>query len=366
MLRALWFALIPALLAVLAQRGLVPAVVVGAGDAARDIVRVLQEHPVPLAVGLFFVFSAAARYWRSHLPGGQYLVVATRSGEPALARRRKWEILSVIGVALLCTGAVFAVRARVIESYSVLSGSMLPTLEPEDRVLGNRLAYRTWSGAPSGRAPARGDMIVFKSSAVDEGNLTDAPDFLVKRVIGLPGDRISMRHGIPVINGWTVPVCDVGEYLYIVHGGQNGLDGRLLLEFLEDRVYLTVHAAGSATFDGTYHVQPNELFVLGDNRNNSSDSRAWNQHHGGGVPFDAIEARVQRFIAGRHADMTWDFRRVLRPIDSLATAPHLDGVNLRPLEDGIERCLQTRPQNTYPPPPNDDVVGSGAAASSQP
>jgi signal peptidase I len=281
-------------------------------------------------------------------------VAARILAEAILARQRRRELLWAglgIGVA---AAAAFAVRGTLVESYSVLSGSMLPTLAPEDRVLGNRLAYRTWSRASSPALPRRGDIIVFKSHAVDDGNLVDAPEFLVKRVVGLPGDRISARRGIPVINGFTVPTCDVGEYLYVLHGGENGLDGRLLVEFLEDRAYLTVHAAGSAAFEDTYEVEPGELFVLGDNRNNSSDSRAWNNHHGGGVPIDAIEARVQWFVIARRADMTWDFSRILRPIDALSTSLHLEGVNRRPLDEGIARCLEKRPENTSPPAPGAD------------
>jgi signal peptidase I len=351
-LAALWFAIIPALLALLAVRDLVPTVVPGNHGVAKDAVLLSQEYPVPVAIGLVLLFAAVTRYWRFSLPGGRYLSEPAPL-VPVLATRQRRELLWVAAGMAVAAGAAFGLRRWLLESYSVLSASMLPTLQPEDRVGGNRVAYVGWSGAGTERLPRRGDIIVFKSTMVDEGNLTDAPADLVKRVIGLPGDRISMRGGIPIINGWTVPVCDAGEYLYILHGGDNGLNGRLLVEFLDDRAYLTVHAVGSAAFTATYEVRPGELFVLGDNRNNSSDSRAWNHHQGGGVPLEAVEARMQWFIAGRRADRRWDFGRLLAPLDSLATKIHLDGVDLRPVQDGIERCLQKRAQKTHPPSPSE-------------
>jgi signal peptidase I len=267
---------------------------------------------------------------------------------PVLRRRQTWELVGLIAAVVAALGSATAVRRTVAESYSVLSGSMLPTLEPEDSVVGNRLAYSSLSSARSVR---RGDIIVFPTRSVDEGALTGEADFLVKRVIGLPGDRISMRKGVPVINGWMVPVCDAGEYLYVVKGGDNGLHGRLLVEYLDGRAYLTVHALGSAEFHDTYEVQPGEVFVLGDNRNNSSDSRAWNDHHGGGVPIEAIEARAQWFMAGMRGDKRWDLSRLFRPIDSLATSIHAPGIDVRPLEEGIRRCLEKRPTESTPPPP---------------
>jgi signal peptidase I len=267
---------------------------------------------------------------------------------PVLRRQQTLELVGLVAAVAAALGLATAVRRTVAESYSVLSGSMLPTLEPEDRVIGNRLAY---SSRASARSPRRGDIIVFPTRSVDEGALTGEADFLVKRIIGLPGDRISMRKGIPVINGWTVPVCDAGEYLYVVKGGDNGLHGRLLVEYLEGRAYLTVHALGSAEFHDTYEVQPGEVFVLGDNRNNSSDSRAWNNHHGGGVPIEAIEARAQWFMAGTRGDKRTDMARLLRPIDSLATSIHVPGIDIRPLEEGIRRCLEKRPTESTPPPP---------------
>jgi len=356
---ALWFAVIPALLAALVVRFFVPPAVVGTNELVKDAFHFFREHSLALGIGLFLAFAAVARYWRLYLPGGRYLSAPTLSAAtPAPAHRHVRDLVWLAGGMALAAAAVFAVRRWVVESYSVLSGSMLPTLQPEDRVAGNRLAYRSGTGASGAATPRRGDIIVFRSAEIDDGSLSDAPEYLVKRVIGLPGDRISMRNGIPVINGFTAPVCDVGEYLYLIHGGENGLHGRLLLEFLDDRIYMTVHAVGSASFDGTYEVQPGELFVLGDNRNNSSDSRAWNNHRGGGVPLEAIEARVAWFVAGRRADLSWDFGRLFRRIEALATEPHLDGVNLGAIREGVARCLEKRPENTSPPPPG----GSTSAA----
>jgi|CZKU01.1.fsa_nt_gi signal peptidase I len=280
---------------------------------------------------------------------------------PVLARSQALEAARLVGGLAMAAALGFGVRDRLVESYSVLSGSMLPTLQPDDRIAGNRLAYRSLGGTVSS-LPRRGDVIVFRSSTVDDGNLTDVPDYLVKRVIGLPGDRISMHGGIPVINGWSVPTCDAGEYLYVLQGGDNGLDGRLAVEFLEDRAYLTVHTMGAAAFDGTYEVQPGEVFVLGDNRNNSIDSRAYREHHGGGVPLVGIEGRVQWFLAGKRPDMGWDFGRLFRPFDSLSTKVHLDGVDLQPLQAGIDQCLKKRPANTSPPAPGaPPAVGNATA-----
>jgi signal peptidase I len=423
-LSALWFVVIPALLAALVVRRLIPTIAIGPSAPVEDAVHLGQRQPLVLAVGLFLLFASAARYWRFFLPGWPYMAgLATPSGRRLTAAQRRvyadamafdrslatarmrrrlqralgsgpleelhrhladlragvnaWDEVRVRESSLaarallapalvgsqrreLVWGAVaiglaaalgLGVRGRLVESYTVLSGSMLPTLELDDRLAGNRLAYRTWGRAGS-RSPRRGDIVVFKSSAVDDGNLTEVPEFLVKRVIGLPGDRIAMRGGVPVINGWTVPNCDAGEYLYVLPGGENGLDGRLVVEFLEGRSYLTVYTMGSATFGDTYEVQPGEVFVLGDNRNNSIDSRAYNDHHGGGVPFEAIEARVQWFVAARGADKRWDFGRILRSVDSLATTIHLTGMDAGPLRSGIEKCLAKRPENTSPPAPS--------------
>jgi signal peptidase I len=422
LLVGLWVGVIPALLAGLVLRYLVPPV----GTGALGIVVVLgHRFGLYFGVALYLLFTGLARYWRYRLPGGRYastlpaqLVPDETDGErlamwadhaalyaelrsdgmrrrlggalaeldeklaafraalesgdlaaagqarraleaiaaPALAWHRRRE--TVRWVATIATAAVVAVlfRARVAEPYNVLSGSMLPTLEPDDRVAGNKLAYR------SGSAPRRGDVVVFRSAAVAlAAGAVGLPDVLVKRVIGLPGDRVAMHGSTPVINGWTVPTCDAGDYMYLPADASGGVvHGRLVVEFLDDRAYLSVHTAAIA-FPDPYVVKPGEVFVLGDNRGNSLDSRAYNQGQGGGVPLAAVEARVQWFLVGTHRSGDVDAGRLLRPIDGLQTRLRLEGIETQSLDDGIARCLKSRPSNTSPPPsfPSAGVPAAG-------
>ncbi len=333
--RAWWVGIVPAVLVGLVLRYLVPS----AGPGVRGVVALLgQRHLLSLAIGLYFVFGVVARHWFAVVAGPVDARASVRSGG---LRGTLVLVAMVTGAA----GVAYAVRSWVAQPYGVLSASMLPTLEPGDLVVGRKRPYG--SGAPR-----RGDVVVFRAASVGLGPAgADAPEVLVKRVIGLPGDRVSMRGSTPVINGREVSSCDAGEYFYALPAlGDRGVHGRLRVEFLEGHAYLTVYAPGPA-FEGTYRVKPGEVFVLGDNRGNSLDSRAYAAGHGGGVPREAIEARVERFLVGRHRDAEADFGRLLRPVDALEGHLRLEGVQTQSMDDAIAHCSRLIPEDTRPPPP---------------
>ncbi|RME90302.1 MAG: signal peptidase I [Anaerolineae bacterium] len=144
-------------------------------------------------------------------------------------------LLDVIETVLLSVALYLGINALTAR-VRVDGFSMLPTLNDGEYVLVNRLAYRLGS-------PQRGDIIVFRFP------INPHQDF-IKRVIGLPGEKVEIANGEVYING-----------------------ARL------DETYI----AAPPRYSGTWSVPPGYLFVLGDNRNDSSDSHTW-----GLVPMENV------------------------------------------------------------------------------
>jgi signal peptidase I len=188
--------------------------------------------------------------------------------------------LVVLGL-VLAQGTAFALRAQVMEAFKVPAGSMMPTLLVGDHFFTDKIVYRK-------RDPRRGEVIVFKYPE------HPAQDF-VKRVAGISGDTIAVRNGALIINDWEVPRCKVGTWSYadVVDGASHR--GDLYVEFLEDSAYYVL--LDEQTFfdgyQGPYTVKEGESFVLGDNRNNSHDSRMWWGGTGGGVPRANLRGRAR-------------------------------------------------------------------------
>ncbi len=292
---------------------------------------------------------------RGEFTANDFMVAYERASDLVNRRLSRWrkgelrEYVESIGFAM---AVALLLRAFVVEAFKIPSGSMLPTLQIQDHIFVNKLTYgpvlplvhyRVLPRLP----PKRGDIMVFEYP--DPNPTNDRQDF-IKRAIAFAGDTLEVETGHPVINGWRVPSCRVGAYDFNEGGGFGLKHGDLYVEFLGDYSYLTLFedAAYTVVHQGPYHVKPGETWVMGDNRNNSSDSRAWNNNRGGGVPDANIKGRAM-FVwlsFGSNAAVTWD-----RIFTNVLGHPRLPKEAPEELKRGIERCLQQRPQQTLPPSP---------------
>lgn len=340
LLRATWFGLVPSLLTTIVLRYLLPSPVRAPEGALHALSEWAEPRPVMLAIVFFMLFASLIRYWRALLPG------AALWAEPNVAPSKAASGAGLtVGFLVFAGVAALFLRGSLFQSYRVLSGSMIPTLQPGEVLLSKQFAYGfhwPWSSSPSARAPKRGDVVVFHRRP----ERPDVPEELVKRVIGLPGDTISSFGGSISINGWRIPSCSVGPYVFI--SGDGMLEAQLRMEYLDDRVYLTAHAPVIPEHGPTYTVPPGEVFVVGDNRNNSSDSRAWNEGLGGSLRFGEIRGRAERFLFGQHRSGETDLSLLFKPVGVQVRG---EGLDLSEIQEGIARCLKDRPKATHPPAP---------------
>jgi signal peptidase I len=192
-----------------------------------------------------------------------------------------WEQVSTLLVAVLIA---LAIRAFVIEPYRIPSGSMLPTLLVGDHLFVNKFIYGiklpfTDVRLPGIREPKRGDVVVF--TVAQRGPQTFPADLrpelpreeFVKRIIGLPGDRISFRGGRVFVNGEPVEPKPLGETFEDDTGTPLDVSevalGEKHFRILDDP-RITIPSPPD-----TITVEAGRYFLLGDNRDHSKDSRVW-------------------------------------------------------------------------------------------
>jgi len=219
------------------------------------------------------------------------------------AQSREWKaIVILILLVPLLWSPPFLFRFFLYQPFNIPSRSMAPTLIVGDYVLASKRAYgygpysfpfasTLISGRVLGAEPEHGDVVVFRSPK-------DTSVDYVKRVIGLPGDRIQMRNGQLVLNDRAVTrvalasvpggsACDVDDGARVKRWRETLPNGAS---------YLTYDCVDNGYVDNTdvYTVPPGHFFALGDNRDNSTDSRFMSVM--GFIPMDNLVGKVTRIF----------------------------------------------------------------------
>jgi len=210
----------------------------------------------------------------------------------------------VLGMTVLAIGFAFLFQATAFATFFIPSESMLPTLQVGDRLTVSKYAYGwsryslpvdlnlelpvSFTGRVFGRDPQRGDIVVFMHPKSGQR--------MIKRLIGLPGDRIAMHGGKLYLNGELVSRKHVRSYRYReYHGRLVEVD-----EFEEKlgsgdkhRILLRTRSDAPGRDMDEIIVPPGRYFMLGDNRDNSADSRFPEM---GTVPAENLIGRAEAIL----------------------------------------------------------------------
>jgi signal peptidase I len=275
------------------------------------------------------------------LVGGVWLAQLVDLAVLQRSRFMRTPALATIGFAVLALavprGTQLLIKTYLVEAFEIPSAGMAPTLLPGDHIVVDKTAHGL-----AGKLPARGDVVVFRYPDADP---TREPEDHVKRVIGLPGDQIRFSNGHPIINGSPLPRCWAGRGP-LSFGADGNAEGELYVESLGDRSYLTWYDADSGSErEGPYEVPAGQVFVVGDNRWSSADSRSWHAGAGAGLPVENIKGRALSLWMALDADGMPAWRRLGLELHG---RPQLPGAP-RQVAEGIARCLAQRPAQTLPP-----------------
>src|SRR5581483_3058263 len=236
---------------------------------------------------------------------------------PAGFNPREWLYGALIVLAFV------AMRAFIVQPFNIPSGSMKQTLLIGDHILVSKFSYGfsryslpfapiPFPGRILGSQPARGDVVVFRARIEDE--MRD----LIKRVVGLPGDSIQVAGGRLIINGIAVPRERLADWTGPDPCAPEGVVPRIVTvkrwrETLPNGVrYQTLDCKDNEPLDDTpvFTVPAGHYFMMGDNRDDSLDSRVPEPEGFGFVPFDALIGRAQIvFFSVKEGERAWAFWR---------------------------------------------------------
>ncbi len=212
---------------------------------------------------------------------------------------------------LVAVAIALFLRTFLIEPFKIPSGSMVPTLAIGDHIFVNKLSYGLWvpflnKKFQIGSGPQRGDVIVFVYPAEKRTNwLIDNRKDFIKRVVGLPGDRIAVRGNTLYINDKPIQRTKDTQHAYHEPVDEDRWEkkvGRIFQENLYGVQYQTLADEQDGSLFQNWSskdngplsrrpwgpvVKPGHVFVMGDNRDHSSDSRDW-----GLVPMNYIKGKA--------------------------------------------------------------------------
>ena len=204
------------------------------------------------------------------------------------------------------------IRTFAYEPFNIPSESMLPTLLVGDYLFVSKFSYGysrhslpfglpLFSGLILAREPHRGDVAVFKLPS------NDSTDY-IKRIIGLPGDRVQMKDGLLHVNGEAVRRERIEDFRYRNSFGREYLVPQYLESLQNGMSYRTLDLEPQGTYDNTavFVVPAGHYFAMGDNRDNSLDSRAPPSRLGVGlVPAENLVGRAETLFFSTDGSAAW-------------------------------------------------------------
>ncbi|HET9617522.1 MAG TPA: signal peptidase I [Pseudolabrys sp.] len=235
--------------------------------------------------------------------------------ESAPASRVKGWARSIVDIVAI-VAIVMAAKTAIAEPFYVPSGSMEPTLQIGDELLATKYPYGystaslpgfftlPQSGRVFGDLPKHGDVVVFRWPG-------DRSQVWVKRVIGLPGDKVALRDGRVIINGTPVGLKADGSGQSENEDGGRTSAARYVETLPGGKQHVIFKLTPSEPLDNMAEitVPPGRLFVMGDNRDNSADSRVPLRDGGVGLlPVSDLVGRVDAVVG------SWDLGMKHQPI----------------------------------------------------
>lgn len=207
-------------------------------------------------------------------------VAQSAAFEAEFAQYRPGWLVDNVNSLLPVIWLVFIIRSFLVEPFQIPSESMVPTLEVGDFILVNKFSYGVrmpvWNKEiiPVGD-PQRGDVMVFFPPHKEQ--------YFIKRVIGVPGDVIEYRDRVLTVNGQQASYSDVRKFPAIapryalINEEIAGVEHEIRHQFYRGPIRGMLMPVTVQDFKET--VKPDHYFMMGDNRDNSRDSRAWGQVH---------------------------------------------------------------------------------------